>query len=286
MFHIFCWKMMSHITVYVTDYNGFCIGWLYLLTPSLESLLIAINYNSSQSTADNSLDYRSLISVLLQPLNRLNRVRARVRLTLRLEVYRQSVRHGAEALETHSQNLFSQMNTCGDTPYITSSLTRGWVCHLQLLLVLASHSFSDPSPVGLTTIFYWRRFEISLLVASYDSRGHCGGIRTRLHTGYCSPSEHSHVSCLCNFENDRKSSTLRQLSYNYVLICSWGSVSRDPLLGNGNISAVESLTLGMCLPKCCLAMFICVTISLFFWDITPPCSPSKVNWLFAGIFCL
>jgi hypothetical protein len=31
-----------------------------------------------------------------------------------------------------------QLNTCGDSPYITSSLTRGWVCHLQLLLGLAS----------------------------------------------------------------------------------------------------------------------------------------------------
>jgi hypothetical protein len=33
---------------------------------------------------------------------------------------------------------FSQLNTCSHSPYITSSLTRGWVCHLQLLLALAS----------------------------------------------------------------------------------------------------------------------------------------------------
>jgi hypothetical protein len=33
---------------------------------------------------------------------------------------------------------FSQLNSCGHCPYITSSLTRGWVCHLQLLLGLAS----------------------------------------------------------------------------------------------------------------------------------------------------
>jgi hypothetical protein len=33
---------------------------------------------------------------------------------------------------------FSSMNNCGHSPYITSPLTRGWVCHLQLLLVLAS----------------------------------------------------------------------------------------------------------------------------------------------------
>jgi hypothetical protein len=33
------------------------------------------------------------------------------------------------------------------------------------------------------TIFYCLRFETSLFVASYDSQGHGGGIRTRLHTG-------------------------------------------------------------------------------------------------------
>jgi hypothetical protein len=33
---------------------------------------------------------------------------------------------------------FSQLNTCGRKAFITSSLTRGWVCHLQLLLALAS----------------------------------------------------------------------------------------------------------------------------------------------------
>jgi hypothetical protein len=34
--------------------------------------------------------------------------------------------------------MFFQLNTCGHNPYVTSSLTRGWVCRLQLLLTLAS----------------------------------------------------------------------------------------------------------------------------------------------------
>jgi hypothetical protein len=34
--------------------------------------------------------------------------------------------------------IVSQLNTCGHSSYITSSLTRRWVCHLQLLLALAS----------------------------------------------------------------------------------------------------------------------------------------------------
>jgi hypothetical protein len=63
--------------------------------------------------------------------------RVRVRVTLRLAVYCQSVRLGAEPLDIHSQICFPQLNSCGQSPYITSSLTRGWVCHLQLLLALA-----------------------------------------------------------------------------------------------------------------------------------------------------
>jgi hypothetical protein len=37
--------------------------------------------------------------------------------------------------------------------------------------------------VGLATIFYCPRFEISLSVAPYDSQGYGGGIRPHLHTG-------------------------------------------------------------------------------------------------------
>jgi hypothetical protein len=67
-----------------------------------------------------------------------SRVRVRVRVTLRLAVYCQSVRLGAKPLETHDQSFVFQLNTCYHSPYITSSLTRGWVCRLQLLLILAS----------------------------------------------------------------------------------------------------------------------------------------------------
>jgi hypothetical protein len=33
---------------------------------------------------------------------------------------------------------FFQLNICGHTPYITSFLTRDWVCNLQFLLAIAS----------------------------------------------------------------------------------------------------------------------------------------------------
>jgi hypothetical protein len=41
-------------------------------------------------------------------------------------------------LRLTTSNFIFQLNTCGYSPYITSSLTRGFVCRLQLLLVLAS----------------------------------------------------------------------------------------------------------------------------------------------------
>jgi hypothetical protein len=64
-----------------------------------------------------------------------------------------------------------------------SSLTRGRVCRLQLLLVSPAQSFSGSSHVGLVAIFYCLIFETSLFIASYDSQGHGGSIRPRLHTG-------------------------------------------------------------------------------------------------------
>jgi hypothetical protein len=48
---------------------------------------------------------------------------------------------------------------------------------------LPAQSLSGPSPLGLATVFYCLRFETFLFVASYDSQGHGGGIRPRLHTG-------------------------------------------------------------------------------------------------------
>jgi hypothetical protein len=89
---------------------------------------------------------------------------------------------------------------------------RGWACRLQLLLVLASavihksesrgnhdnillSQIRDSPNLGeQATVFSSPRNRVarlyiqalgSLLVASYDSQGYGGGIRPRLHTGYC-----------------------------------------------------------------------------------------------------
>jgi hypothetical protein len=58
--------------------------------------------------------------------------------TLQLEVYCQSVHLGARPLETHGHPFFFQLYPCGHSPYVTSSMMRGWVCRLQLQLALAS----------------------------------------------------------------------------------------------------------------------------------------------------
>jgi hypothetical protein len=99
-------------------------------------------------------------------------------------------------------NFISQLNTCY-SPYATSSLTRGWVCRLQLLLVLASvvilrsesretHDQILLSQIrdalsleGQVPVFISPRNRVarlypqplgSLFVASYDSQGYGGGI--------------------------------------------------------------------------------------------------------------
>jgi hypothetical protein len=41
-------------------------------------------------------------------------------------------------LRPTASNFIFQLNTCGYSPHVTSSLTREWVCRLKLLLALAS----------------------------------------------------------------------------------------------------------------------------------------------------
>jgi hypothetical protein len=109
---------------------------------------------------------------------------------------------------TPMTRIIFQMNTCGYRPYVTSSLTRGWVCRLQLLLVLASAVIlrsesrgthdqillsqirDSPNLGGQVPVFITSRDREArlypqalgfLFVASYDSHGYGGSIRQRLH---------------------------------------------------------------------------------------------------------
>jgi hypothetical protein len=102
---------------------------------------------------------------------------------------------------------FFQLNTCDHSPYVTPSLTRGWDCRLQLLLVLARaiilrsesrgihdhillSQIRDSSNLeGQVPIFISPRDRVaqlylkvlgSVFIASYDSQGYGGGIRPSL----------------------------------------------------------------------------------------------------------
>jgi hypothetical protein len=69
-----------------------------------------------------------------------------VRVTLRLAVYRQSVRLGDKPYWDSLPVFVFQLNLCSRSSYITSSLMRGWVCHLQLPLSIASAVILGRSP--------------------------------------------------------------------------------------------------------------------------------------------
>jgi hypothetical protein len=79
------------------------------------------------------------------------KVKVNVKVTLRLAVYRQSVRPGVRPLETHDQRFF-QLNSYGNSPYVTSSLTRWWVCLLRIRLAFGQ----DVTP-RVWVLYYDRR---------------------------------------------------------------------------------------------------------------------------------
>jgi hypothetical protein len=101
-----------------------------------------------------------------------------------------------------------QLNTYSYSSYVTSFLTRGWVCRLQLLLVLASAVIlrsesrgthdrillsqirDSPNLEGQVPVFISPRNRVaklyplalgSLFVAFYGSQGYGGDIRTRFY---------------------------------------------------------------------------------------------------------
>jgi hypothetical protein len=112
-------------------------------------------------------------------------------------------------LRVTTSNTIVQLKTWIFSPYVPFSLTRGWVCRLQLLLVFASvvilmyepHGSHDHillsqilgSPTWRTRSPYWYPQEqsgpvipkalCSVFVVSYDSQGYGGDIRLNLHTG-------------------------------------------------------------------------------------------------------
>jgi hypothetical protein len=192
-------------------YNGSLVTWtiVRLTTAEFKSLIFSVS-GFSLSYTTNMLILMILYDFCLLPAQfcyiivYIRKV-VRVRVNLRLAVYSQSVRLGDKPLETHGQYFFFfRMNICNHSPYVTSSLTRGWVCRLQLLLALASavilrsesrgthdqillsqiRDSSQPGGPGPRIYVPGKRVARlycqalgSLSVASYDSQGCGGGIR-------------------------------------------------------------------------------------------------------------
>jgi hypothetical protein len=109
--------------------------------------------------------------------------------------------------DSRHSNFIFQLKTCDYSPYVVTSLTRGWVCPLQLLLVFASaviirsescgtHDHillsqirDSPNLEGQVPVLISRNRVArlyppalgSLFVAFYYSQGYGGAIRPRLH---------------------------------------------------------------------------------------------------------
>jgi hypothetical protein len=155
-------------------------SWPYLTVSDLR-----LPFSSPPTT------HRTMVEVF-DPASKRGNDRVRVQVTLRLAVYHQSVRLGAEPLETQGQNYFSQLKLA-----IIALINPLWredgsvVCNCCWPSPV--HSFLDPSPVELMTMFYCLRFETSLFVASYGSQGYDGGIQPRLYTGQWQIQSQSYV---------------------------------------------------------------------------------------------
>jgi hypothetical protein len=110
---------------------------------------------------------------------------------------------------------------------------------------LPAQTFSGPSALGLATIFYCHRFETSLIVAPYDSQGHGGGTQLAS-TRVTLPS----WTLLHNHFARTSQETASIVKEAYLLIRC--------LAIDAKLRAFASA--GICLPSCCLAMNVHVTI--------------------------
>jgi hypothetical protein len=117
---------------------------------------------------------------------------------------------------------FPQLNCCSHSPYITSSLMRGWVCHLQLLLALAS-SFN------LGSEFCGTRDHI--LLSQIRDFPFCRLLRLAgLRWRYSTPPSHGKLQILLG-------------CYIVFLYCDVTPESRSsPLLDNGSLARVSAPT--------------------------------------------
>jgi hypothetical protein len=135
-------------------------------------------------------------------------------------------------LRSTTTNFVFQLNTCGYNPYVTSSLTRRWVCCLQLLAVLSSavilrsefHGTHDhtllsqilPEPGELGSRIYIPQEQDGPVITPgtgfpfrrHDSQGYDGGIRPHLHTYYPQILEPGSLSYIASGRTPQKTRPL------------------------------------------------------------------------------
>jgi hypothetical protein len=125
------------------------------------------------------------------------------------------------------------------------SLAKGWVCLLCMLLALAS-------AVSLGSESLGTRDHI-LLSQIWDSQGHGGGIRPRLHTGLISLYIRTDFRYITSGRSQQKT----PFSSNS---CCYRGVFMSPLHRNGNSSfACVFVAARMCLPSRCPATVLHVS---------------------------
>jgi hypothetical protein len=152
-----------------------------------------------------------------------------------------------------------RLNTCFHKPYATSSLTRWWVCRLQLQLGLASavileseyrgtndhillSQIRDSSQHGGPGPRIYIRHELggqviphalgSLSVSSYDLQGYRGGIPPRLHTGF--PLLSPTAVLIARLHGSSRKHRFQNYLYCRIRIRCCGNVFTEPLPRNGS----------------------------------------------------
>jgi hypothetical protein len=135
------------------------------------------------------------------------------------------------------------MKTWGCSPYVTSSLTRGWVCHLQLLLVLASS----------VILRFESRGTHYILLPQIRESPKPEGPGPRI---YIPPEEGGPVITLCQTILIITTRTPRKTPFSIV----WNAPLLVRYLAIDVRLLLSSCVTGMCLPTRCLAMGIRVTI--------------------------